>query len=736
MNNYKVYLRVRPIDYDQSMMNINQNTISIKDPTNKQAEWQQYCYDKIFPSTSTQKELFDEVFNFDCLNKNACILSYGQSGSGKSYSLFGNVQNPGIVPLFVQTMLEKSQVVEASFQEIYIDQIKDLNTNLVTEDFTRRQIMLINDLWDMIKIVRKTDIKRQVRTHVIITLYLNKDTKIQFVDLAGSERVAKNITEGEKYQEAIMVTSSHQVLNKCLNLFNQNKVIPKRESKLTSALIIDNNTQVILIGTINPSQSNYEECLLTLQYLDRTKNVQVQIRKQQSPQGLDTPNNSQQDKVIKRLQEEIQEYKQKIEQLNLDRKKRFMDLQKLLGLDIDLERLSAKNAKDISIFRNQQEALQKNVSLQEQLEQQHYEIAELVRKNEELKQDFHQKVERYQSQLIEQREINKKLKDQINMTKMSGDDALRQLNSERDHFIKKLQDESKNLLEDKVTSIINLPQTALTKLSENQKLQDLRRQARNEAEKEFNKQLDQIKLEHQKWLDTCKQQYEYHLNEKNKEIENFLSSFKQYRERKKQQINDIVDELLDLYDIVQKQNKVIDKIETGGYSGGLKSFSIPKQDKPILPNKIKHKNLFLYLDTKSVSATITKKASTIEKTIKTTTKQLKQSQSQFAIEIDYNQIDQINFTSMDLSTLRSYANKLRDLVKELQDQMIVVQDKCKQQIAQMQRGQFIDYFVERDEAIQKYNIENRRYNQNRVVIESQSRILQKIRPISSIQRKS
>lgn len=34
--------------------------------------------------------------------------------------------------------------------------------------------------------------------------------------------------------------------------------------------------------------------------------------------------------------------------------------------------------------------------------------------------------------------------------------------------------------------------------------------------------------------------------------------------------------MLDLYDIITKLTKVIDKIETGGYSGGLKSFSIPK----------------------------------------------------------------------------------------------------------------------------------------------------------------
>ncbi|CAD8100924.1 unnamed protein product [Paramecium primaurelia] len=724
-----VYLRVRPIDYDQSMLSIDQNVISIKDPTNKQAEWNQYRYDKIFPSSSTQQELFESVFSFDYENKNGCIISYGQSGSGKSYSLFGNIQNPGIVPLLIQQLLQKGQNVQVSFQEIYVDQIKDLNTNLITEEFTKRQILLINDFWEMIKILRTTDIKRQMRTHIILTLEINQNTKLQFVDLAGSERVAKNITEGEKFQEAILITASHQVLNRCLNSFNQNpnKILPKKESKLTSALLIDNNTQVVLIGAINPSQSNYEECLLTLQYLDRTKNIQVTIKKQQSMLGFDNQVNIQQEKEIKKLKDEIEEYKIKIEQLNADRKKRFLELQRLLGLDIDLERLSAKNAKDITIFKNQQEALLKNVSLQQQIDEYHYENAQLKKEIEDLKKDTHNKLERYQQQILEQKEINKKLKDQLQLSKMSGDDAIRLLSQDRDQFIKKLQDESKNLLEDKVASILNLPQTAQTKNVENQKLQELKKLIKTEVEKEFNKSLEIIKTEYNKSLDHYKFQYEQKLNAKVEEIESFLNQFKKYREKKKSQINEIVEELLDLYDIITKQGKVIDKIETGGYSGGLKSFSIPKQDKPNLPNKVKHKNLFHFLETKSVTATLTKKASNVEKTIKTATKQLRQSQSQIILEIDYNQLDSINFMSMDFSTLRTYANKLREMIKELQDQITVNSDKFKQQIAQLQR--------ERDDAQQKYNMESRKYNQTRVVIESQNRILSKVRPLSSVSRK-
>ncbi len=38
-NNYKIFVRVRPIDFPQKMIEcINENTISIRDPTNKAKE--------------------------------------------------------------------------------------------------------------------------------------------------------------------------------------------------------------------------------------------------------------------------------------------------------------------------------------------------------------------------------------------------------------------------------------------------------------------------------------------------------------------------------------------------------------------------------------------------------------------------------------------------------------------------------------------------------------------------
>ncbi|KAM3128358.1 hypothetical protein pb186bvf_019548 [Paramecium bursaria] len=722
------------------MIVLKDNQISIKDPTNKQAEYQNFKFDNVFDKNATQQKLYDQVFDYDYMNQNSCILSYGQSGSGKSFSIFGTLQSPGLLPLLVMKLFKMNCKLSASFQEVYIDQVKDLHTDLITEEFTKKEINNIGELWEIIKVVQKTDIKRQVRTHILFTLEVNNQYRVQFVDLAGSERVAKNLTEGSKYQEAIMINSSHTILGRCLTILNQNsqKLLPTNESKLTKYLMLQPTTYISLIGNINPSESNYEECLATLQFMDRTKNIQLNIKKSAS-MADDKTFQIQMEKQIKRLMDENEALKQKIDQMALERKKKFSDLQKILGLDIDLEKLSNKTAKDITQFRIQQEALVKSQQLESQMDEKIQEIIELKRQIKTLEQESHQKIERLTSTLFEQKELQKKLKEQLSAQKINSDDTVRQLTAEKEQVVKRMIENSNNLLEEKISSILSLPQFAQTKSVENQKLQEVRKASKLEAEKDFKIALEQIRQEQQRLLNACKTQYEYFLNEKNNEIEKFLAQFKDYRLKKKQQyINNkghrsknYRKNCLDLFDICTKQAKVIEKIENGGYSAGIKSFSIPKQDKPNLPIRSKHKNLFKCIDNRSTSLTLTKKNTINEKTIRNTPKNIRQSQTQkdYITDIlDTAQLDQLNFHMMDLSTLRNYAIKLRDMIKEQQDQFTQVQDKLKNQIASA--------IKERDEIQTKYNVESRKYNSTRVVIESQNRLLSKVRPLSSVQRKS
>ena len=79
---------------------------------------------------NTTKFLCEGVLN----GYNSTVFAYGQTGAGKTYTMLGNEQNPGIM---FNTMKEvfkhmnKHQIdreykIRVSFLEIYNEQIKDL----------------------------------------------------------------------------------------------------------------------------------------------------------------------------------------------------------------------------------------------------------------------------------------------------------------------------------------------------------------------------------------------------------------------------------------------------------------------------------------------------------------------------------------------------------------------------------------------------------------------------------
>jgi len=54
-------------------------------------------------------------------------------------------------------------------------------------------------------------------------------------------------------------------------------------------------------------------------------------------------------------------------------------------------------------------------------------------------------------------------------------------------------------------------------------------------------------------------------------------------------------ELFELYEIVMKTFRVIEKIENGAYSSGIRSFNIPAMDKPHIPTRNKFKKYIFYI---------------------------------------------------------------------------------------------------------------------------------------------
>jgi kinesin family protein 18/19 len=98
---------------------------------------QRYYFDRIFPQ-GTQTET---VYKNTCAGLiesvmqgyNACIFAYGTTGSGKTHTMVGNPDEPGIMYLVIKGMfdnitndLEKDYDIKVSYVEIYNEVIRDL----------------------------------------------------------------------------------------------------------------------------------------------------------------------------------------------------------------------------------------------------------------------------------------------------------------------------------------------------------------------------------------------------------------------------------------------------------------------------------------------------------------------------------------------------------------------------------------------------------------------------------
>ncbi|XP_058501500.1 uncharacterized protein LOC131470028, partial [Solea solea] len=97
-----------------------------------------FQFDKVFPQSSTQEEVFAETLPLitSCVDGyNVCILAYGQTASGKTYTMMGAKQNPGVNIRSIRELLricadkEKvSYTLKISMLEIYNDSLNDLLT--------------------------------------------------------------------------------------------------------------------------------------------------------------------------------------------------------------------------------------------------------------------------------------------------------------------------------------------------------------------------------------------------------------------------------------------------------------------------------------------------------------------------------------------------------------------------------------------------------------------------------
>ncbi|XP_031440234.1 kinesin-1 heavy chain isoform X2 [Clupea harengus] len=280
-----------------------------------------YVFDRVFQSNTTQEQVYNacaqKIVKDVLEGYNGTIFAYGQTSSGKTHTMEGNLHDPdgmGIIPRIVQdifnyiySMDENLEFhIKVSYFEIYLDKIRDLldvsKTNLsVHEDknrvpyvkgCTERFVCSPDEVMDTIdegksnRHVAVTNMnEHSSRSHSIFLINVKQENtateqklsgKLFLVDLAGSEKVGKTGAEGTVLDEAKNINKSLSALGNVISaLAESSGYVPYRDSKMTRILqdSLGGNCRTTIVICCSPSSYNESETKTTLMFGQRAKTI-------------------------------------------------------------------------------------------------------------------------------------------------------------------------------------------------------------------------------------------------------------------------------------------------------------------------------------------------------------------------------------------------------------------------------------------------------------------------------
>ncbi|XP_022765764.1 kinesin-like protein NACK1 [Durio zibethinus] len=319
-----VTVRLRPLSKREQQAKdqvawdcVDDHTIVSKHPSQERtAQPSSFTFDKVFGPSCLTETVYEEVKNVALsalVGINATIFAYGQTSSGKTFTMRG-ITEKAVNDIYQHIMNtpERDFTIKISGLEIYNENVRDLlnsesgrNLKLlddpekgtVVEKLVEETVSNDQHLRDLISIC---EAQRQVgetalndtssRSHQIIrltiqsTLRENSDcvrsfvASLNFVDLAGSERASQTHADGARLREGCHINLSLMTLTTVIRKLSVGKRsghIPYRDSKLTRILqhSLGGNARTAIICTLSPALSHFEQSRNTLFFATRAKEV-------------------------------------------------------------------------------------------------------------------------------------------------------------------------------------------------------------------------------------------------------------------------------------------------------------------------------------------------------------------------------------------------------------------------------------------------------------------------------
>ncbi|ODQ77876.1 hypothetical protein BABINDRAFT_163251 [Babjeviella inositovora NRRL Y-12698] len=257
---------------------------------------------------------------------NGTVFAYGMTSSGKTWSMQGSDEHPGVIPLSIAEIFghivrdaTKEYKVCVSYLEIYNEKLIDLLALDTAAGATSAPDLKIRDdavlgvrvvglqevpvssQTELMRIIKRGDQARKTsatdfnahssRSHAVVLLRITcradgKETfsTLSLCDLAGSEKAT---AQQERRKEGSFINKSLLTLSNVISKLSSSVSaghIPYRESKLTRLLqpALSGDSLVCVLCTIQTTINAKAETVNTLRFAARAKNVVLHAMKNES----------------------------------------------------------------------------------------------------------------------------------------------------------------------------------------------------------------------------------------------------------------------------------------------------------------------------------------------------------------------------------------------------------------------------------------------------------------------
>ena len=437
-----VFARLRPTkagDIDKKegtykLVHMNKKIIRLGAEDDECAK--QYNFDGTFNPECTQEEVFQIVakpsIEHVLKGYTAAIMAYGQTGTGKSFTM-SNMKpgQEGVIPrsagyLFdlIEQDTKSKYTLSAHFVQIYRDTLSDLMTEESTTktdihytpqsgvEITNAAKTPITNKQDFLDMYQTGDVRRVVRAtkmnpessrgHTALVLYvcveptdpdnMNCATKgkITFIDLAGYERFEKTgLKDPIHKDEAKKINASLLSLGTVVTALSENlSHIPWRNSKLTRLLqdSIGGKSRSTIMITVGPSSSHNHETTNSLDFGNRAMAVKVSAGLKQETDFK---------KLAAKLQELLDEKEEKISKLEVAAKVREAErAERDRRQKMDLARLRGRHQEELTNIMNNGATPEAIQALLKQHEVEDENMEEMQVGERELDEERHEEEER------------------------------------------------------------------------------------------------------------------------------------------------------------------------------------------------------------------------------------------------------------------------------------------------------------------------------------------------------